>query len=161
MRLPLLLSLVVACSSSSAENDQPIDRATFEAALVRVWSGTYATSSGVTVTMRATAAPQPKCGNHILSTKCVTTTQLHLHADAAFSKETVTFTADAAFSKETVTFTGFATAFGAGVEGSNLELKSAAGDSLSCQYQKDLLRDCVLQLHGTVHPKFELRPVTR
>jgi hypothetical protein len=148
MRLPLLFSLVVACSSSSAETDQPIDRATFEAALVRVWSGTYATSSGVTVTMRATAAPQPKCGNHILSTKCVTTTQLHLDADAAFAKETVTFT-------------GFATAFGAGVEGCNLELKSAAGDSLSCQYQKDLLRDCVLQLHGTVHPKFELRPVTR
>lgn len=148
MRALILASLVVGCSSSSEETDATVDRATFEAALVRVWSGTYATGSGVMVTMRATPAPQPKCGNHVLSTKCISTTQLHLDADAAFAKETVTFS-------------GFATAFGMAVEGCSVELKSAAGDTLTCGYQKDLLRDCRLVLHGTAYSSFEMRPVTR
>jgi hypothetical protein len=118
-----------------------------EAVAVGSWTGTYATGSQLVVKIRYAPAPQPKCGDHILSIKCVTATQMYLEADVADGKETIAMT-------------GMVSAFGSTADHAYLYLQSSTSDLLTCDRGTDHWVNCKLHLHGADHGPFELRPLT-
>jgi hypothetical protein len=151
MRASLLCLVLVGCSSSStAESETLPDRAAMESVVVGSWSGSYDAAHGALLVLdvRSKPAVQPKCGTHIVSTKCVTMTELDVESDAHFGTENVTMT-------------GTVTADGSTAEYSYFHLVSAAGDTLSCTHKTDRWVDCRVRLHGADYGPFELTHATR
>jgi hypothetical protein len=147
----LLGFVLLACSSSSSSpaDDPYPDRAAMEAVIVGSWTGTYDAAAGRHLVLKVKSAPavQPKCGSHVVSTKCITTTDMGL-------------TADATAGTESLTMTGHVTAMGSTAEQASFFLKSSADDLLTCQRGSDRWIECKLHLHGVDYGPFDLVPTT-